>query len=97
MAGILHIPEGLTFWNSDTDEDPRNAFVEELSDALVEQTKGDIDSIATYAPIIIQGPVELLREVRLQKFGDSHFLEVLQDRIDVIESRLALIEEAVVQ
>ena len=92
MAGVLFIPEGLQFWNSETEEEPEDVFTEELTEALVEQVRGEIDSLSTYLPIIVRGPVELLKEVRLQKFGDSHLLEVLQDRIDVVENRLSLIE-----
>jgi hypothetical protein len=97
MAGLLFIPEGLQCWNSDTDDDPEDVFVEELSDALGEQARGTIETLSTYLPIIVRGPSELVKEVRLLKFGDAHLLEVLQDRIDVIENRLALIKESVVQ
>lgn len=97
MAGILHIPDGIQCWNSDVEDEPEDKLIEELSEALLDQAVGDIDTISTYAPIILRGPVELLKEIRLLKFGDAHLLEVLQDRIEVIESRLALIKEPVVQ
>jgi hypothetical protein len=97
MAGILIIPDGIQCWNAETDDEPTDVLVEELTDALAEQAKGDVTTLATYLPIMLRGPSELLKEVRLQKFGDAHMLEVLQDRIEVIENRLELAKQSVVQ
>jgi hypothetical protein len=89
MPGILVIPEGLTTWNEDEDE----TIVGALTDAIVHQAQGDIERCSMYAPIIIQGPSDLIKEVRHIKFGDPERLKVVQDRIDVLESKLASLNE----
>src|SRR5690348_8676968 len=68
-AGILFIPEGLTFWNSEIEDVPG-----ELMDALVDQSRFQTD--LSYLPIIVCGDVDLLKEVRQLKFTDDRSVEV---------------------
>lgn len=95
MPGILVVPDGLTTWNEDIEEEP--SIVGELSEALVEQARGDITTCSSYAPIIMQGPTDLIKEVRHIKFGDPERLFVIQSRIDVLEDRLANLDDSVIE
>lgn len=91
MAGILVIPDELTIWNSEIEDEP--SFEEYLFDALADQLKADDTAYATYLPFIIRGPVDLIREVRQLRSGDARLLEVLYDRINILEERLAISNE----
>lgn len=92
-AGILLIPEDLQAWNSETEEEPDHAFEDELFEALLAPVR-DIDSLSSYLPFIIRGPVDLLSEVRHIKFGNDGDIEAIQGRIDSVRERLAWLDKA---
>jgi len=97
-AGLLLIPDGLQVWNSETEAEPpvEDLFEEELFSAMLTSIQ-DVDSLSTYLPFIIRGPKDELDGVRHLKFSRDESLDVIQDRIDLIENRLALMDGSVVE
>lgn len=93
-SGLLLIPDGLQVWNSEIEDEPN--FEEELSDYLLNSVQ-DVDSLTSFMPFIIRGPKDLLEEVRHLRFTDERAVEVIQDRIDVIEDRIAKINGTMVE
>lgn len=91
-AGILVVPEGLQVWDSETEEEPDYSFEDELFEALLAPVR-DIDSLSSYLPFIIRGPVDLLKEVRHIKFGNDGDIEAIQGRIDSVRERLDCLDK----
>jgi hypothetical protein len=97
-AGLLLIPDGLQVWNSENEPEPPldDLFEEEFVGAMVDSVQ-DIDTLTTFIPIIVRGPKDQLDGIRHLKFGRDESLDVIQDRIEVIEDRLALMAGSVVE
>lgn len=92
-AGILLVPDDLQVWNSETEEEPDYSFEDELFEALLEPVR-NIDSLSSYLPFIIRGPVDLLSEVRHIKFSNDGDIEAIQARIDSVRERLDWLDKA---
>lgn len=87
-AGILVIPDGLEpvgeVYEDEDDESLEDLIMEALLHPVVNR-----DSAGSFVPIILRGPADLIREVRLIKFDDYMIdIEDIEKRIEAIKSRL---------
>lgn len=70
-AGILLVPNELSFVSSEQEENPEDgvsSFLATLTEAMTTAVK-DRDSVAALVPIVVQGPAEHLEKARLLSFA----------------------------
>lgn len=86
LPGLIFIPEELTV---SIGEEERENLAEEISEALVMVSQSS-DSVGNIVPIIVQGPLDLIAQIKHIKFDDnlSELLEKVDERIEKVKTRL---------
>lgn len=90
-AGVLLIPNELTFATVESEENPESgvsSFLAALTEAMTTAVK-DRDSVAALVPIVVQGPAEYLEQARLLSFA-TDLSAAVPDMLDGAIRRLAL-------
>ncbi|MGI5151357.1 hypothetical protein ACQEVC_34175 [Plantactinospora sp. CA-294935] len=90
-AGILLIPNELTFAAAESEENPEDgvsSFLAALTEAMTTAVR-DRDSVAALVPIVVQGPAEHLEKARLLSFA-TELSSAVPSMLDGAIRRLAL-------
>jgi hypothetical protein len=90
-AGVLLLPNELTFVAAESEENPTDgvsSFLSALTEAMTTAVK-DRDSVAALVPIVVQGPAEHLDKARLLSFA-TDLSDSVPGLLDGAIRRLAL-------
>ncbi|HEY0699694.1 MAG TPA: hypothetical protein VGD43_18000 [Micromonospora sp.] len=90
-AGVLLLPNELSFVASEQEENPEDgvtSFLSTLTEAMTTAVK-DRDSVAALVPIVVQGPAEHLEKARLLSFA-TELSSAVPAMLDGAIRRLAL-------
>ncbi|MEH1014628.1 hypothetical protein V6U90_16140 [Micromonospora sp. CPCC 206060] len=90
-AGILLLPNELSFASAEQEENPEDgvsSFLATLTEAMTTAVK-DRDSVAALVPIVVQGPAEYLEKARLLSFA-TELSSTVPSMLDGAIRRLAL-------